>query len=72
MKETTKGENGSLKGCCLYYDGQFNDSRMAVALAMTAASAGAVVVNHCQVRASNAKRNSAPTRIDAAGDVAAL
>lgn len=33
----------------MYYDGQFNDSRMAVALAITASSMGAIVVNHCQV-----------------------
>jgi glycerol-3-phosphate dehydrogenase len=29
------GENGTLRGACVYYDGQFNDSRMAVALALS-------------------------------------
>ena len=30
----------------VYYDGQFDDARLAVALACTAAMAGAAVVNH--------------------------
>ncbi len=38
-----------LKGGVLYYDGQFNDSRMAVALAMTAQEAGVAIVNHARV-----------------------
>jgi len=42
----TKG----LKAGVSYYDGQFNDARMAVALALTAASHGAVVVNHVGVK----------------------
>ena len=33
----------------IYYDGQFNDARMAVSLARTAASHGAVCVNHVEV-----------------------
>lgn len=60
------GEHGRLKGCCLYYDGQFNDSRMAVALAMSAAAAGAVTVNHCQATALLFERRS-----DASSDVVA-
>ena len=35
-----------LDGGVLYYDGQFDDARLAVALARTAASLGAVVLNH--------------------------
>lgn len=35
-----------LKAGVLYYDGQFNDSRMAVSIAMTAAQYGAVIANH--------------------------
>ncbi len=35
-----------LKGGIRYYDGQFNDSRMALALALTAAEQGALVANH--------------------------
>jgi glycerol-3-phosphate dehydrogenase len=38
-----------LKAGVLYYDGQFNDARMAVALAMTANEYGAVVANHVEV-----------------------
>uniref|UniRef100_UPI003D819272 glycerol-3-phosphate dehydrogenase/oxidase n=1 Tax=Trichloromonas sp. TaxID=3069249 RepID=UPI003D819272 len=40
-----------LKAGILYYDGQFNDARMAVALAMTAGDHGAVVANHVEVTA---------------------
>lgn len=40
-----------LKGGVLYYDGQFNDARMAVALAMTAQEHGTVVANHVEVTA---------------------
>lgn len=41
----TKG----LKGGILYYDGQFDDSRMALALAQTCADYGGNVVNYCRV-----------------------
>ncbi len=37
-----------LKAGVLYYDGQFNDARMAVTLAMTAQDHGAVPVNHLE------------------------
>lgn len=33
----------------VYYDGQFNDARLAVTLALTAALAGATVLNHAEV-----------------------
>lgn len=39
-----------LKAGVSYYDGQFNDARMAVSLALTAAEQGAVVANHVRVR----------------------
>lgn len=38
-----------LKAGVLYYDGQFNDARMAVCLALTAREQGAVVANHVGV-----------------------
>jgi glycerol-3-phosphate dehydrogenase len=38
-----------LSGGVKYWDGQFDDARLAVALARTAASKGAVVLNHCLV-----------------------
>jgi glycerol-3-phosphate dehydrogenase len=40
-----------LVGSVQYWDGQFDDARLAVALARTAAVHGAVVVNHCPVHA---------------------
>ncbi|KAI7863118.1 FAD dependent oxidoreductase-domain-containing protein [Spinellus fusiger] len=38
-----------LVGALVYYDGQHNDARMNVALALTAAYHGATVANHCEV-----------------------
>lgn len=38
-----------LRGAVLYYDGQFDDARFNVSLALTAAALGAVVVNHAGV-----------------------
>jgi glycerol-3-phosphate dehydrogenase len=38
-----------LSGGVKYWDGQFDDARLAIALARTAASKGAVVLNHCPV-----------------------
>lgn len=52
-KETLKRfptiKSRGLKAGILYYDGQFNDARMAVALARTAEQYGAVVGNHIEV-----------------------
>ncbi|KAL0403506.1 UNVERIFIED_CONTAM: Glycerol-3-phosphate dehydrogenase SDP6, mitochondrial [Sesamum radiatum] len=44
-----KGKDRSLKGTVVYYDGQMNDSRLNVALACTAALAGAAVLNHAEI-----------------------
>ncbi|GBF94204.1 glycerol-3-phosphate dehydrogenase mitochondrial-like [Raphidocelis subcapitata] len=41
----------SLKGTIRYYDGQFDDARLNVALACTAAAAGAAVANHAEAAA---------------------
>ena len=38
-----------LKGAVLYYDGQFDDARMNISLAVTAASLGAAVANHTEI-----------------------
>lgn len=38
-----------LKGGVRYWDGQFNDARLALALARTAALEGALLVNYCEV-----------------------
>ena len=39
----------NLKGTIVYYDGQMNDSRMNVSLALTAATKGAAIANHVEV-----------------------
>ncbi|XP_010554549.1 PREDICTED: glycerol-3-phosphate dehydrogenase SDP6, mitochondrial-like [Tarenaya hassleriana] len=44
-----KGDDKTLKGTVVYYDGQMNDSRVNVGLACTAALAGAAVLNHAEV-----------------------
>lgn len=38
-----------LKGGVVYYDGQHNDSRMCLGIALTAAAKGAVIANHVEV-----------------------
>ncbi len=38
-----------LKGGVLYHDGQFDDARLAIHLAMTAADHGATLINYCSV-----------------------
>ncbi|KAK2708708.1 glycerol-3-phosphate dehydrogenase, mitochondrial-like [Artemia franciscana] len=38
-----------LCGAIVYYDGQHNDARMNISIAMTAARLGATVANHCRV-----------------------
>lgn len=48
QKRTDDGEK-TMKGSIVYYDGQFDDARLNVALACTAAHAGATVVNHTRV-----------------------
>ena len=40
-----------LKGGVLYWDGQFDDARLAIALARTAAQRGALLINYCAVTA---------------------
>nr|KAJ3422537.1 mitochondrial glycerol-3-phosphate dehydrogenase [Polyrhizophydium stewartii] len=42
-------QKDKLKGAIVYYDGAHNDSRMNVAIALTAISHGAVVANHVEV-----------------------
>ena len=41
------GPGGRLKGGVKYWDGQFDDARLALALARTAADKGALLVNYC-------------------------
>ncbi len=42
-----EGPGGQLKGGVKYWDGQFDDARLALALARTAAAKGALLVNYC-------------------------
>lgn len=49
LKELPGIQAGDLRGSVVYHDGQFEDSRFALALARTAANHGAVVVNHARV-----------------------
>lgn len=42
-------EPEGLRGGVIYYDGQFDDSRLAICLAQTAADQGAVVLNYAKV-----------------------
>jgi len=53
-----------LAGAVVYYDGQHNDTRMNVALALTAVHHGAVVANHTSVTAIHKKEvNGKPDQI---------
>lgn len=40
-------ETSGLRGGVLYYDGQFDDARLAIDLAQTAAEKGAILANYC-------------------------
>ena len=42
-------KSDALKGAIVYYDGQHNDARMNVAIALTAARYGCTVANHVAV-----------------------
>ena len=44
-------EPEELRGGVVYYDGQFDDSRLLIHLAMTAADQGATVINYCPATA---------------------
>jgi glycerol-3-phosphate dehydrogenase len=41
------GPGGQLKGGVKYWDGQFDDARLALALARTASAKGALLINYC-------------------------
>lgn len=43
------GKEGQLQGGWVYYDGQQDDARMALLIALTAAEHGALVLNYCEV-----------------------
>ncbi|MEP7317387.1 MAG: glycerol-3-phosphate dehydrogenase/oxidase [Panacibacter sp.] len=43
--------SNKLKGGILYYDGQFDDTRLAIELAITASLHGATIINYCKATA---------------------
>jgi glycerol-3-phosphate dehydrogenase len=49
LEEAPTLEAEGLRGGVLYHDGQFDDARLAINLAQTAASEGAVLLNYCRV-----------------------
>ena len=49
LKYLPTARTQGLKGGVRYWDGQFNDARLALALARTAALEGALLVNYCEV-----------------------
>jgi glycerol-3-phosphate dehydrogenase len=46
-----------LRGGVVYHDGQFDDARLAIHLAMTAADQGATIINYCKVTGLIKKNN---------------
>lgn len=57
-------QTDDLLGGVEYYDGQFDDSRLAITMAQTAADYGAILVNHCPVTALQ-KDNGMVTGVEA-------
>ena len=47
LRDLPTARQGGLKGGVKYWDGQFDDARLALALARSAARAGALLVNYC-------------------------
>jgi len=51
LQEIPEIRKEGLKGGVLYYDGKFDDARLAIAIAQTAAAKGAVLMNYAKVTA---------------------
>ncbi|MET4577928.1 glycerol-3-phosphate dehydrogenase/oxidase [Ottowia thiooxydans] len=49
MRDLPTVQSDKLKGGVKYWDGQFDDARLALALARTAAKRGALIINYCSV-----------------------
>jgi glycerol-3-phosphate dehydrogenase len=64
-------EPEGLDGGVVYHDGQFDDARLAIHLAMTAAEHGAVLANHCRcvglIKAADGQINGARLRDEESG-----
>lgn len=54
-----------LKGGVLYYDGQFDDARLAINLAQTGAAHGAVLINYMQVTGLTKNRDGKVSGVEA-------
>lgn len=50
LKALPQANPGPLQGGVKYWDGQFNDARLAVTLAKSAALAGALLINYCEAK----------------------
>lgn len=50
LKKIPNLESKGLRGGVIYYDGQFDDSRLAITLARTASDLGGVILNYMQVQ----------------------
>ncbi|KAF9565110.1 DAO-domain-containing protein [Agrocybe pediades] len=65
-------KSDGLVGALVYYDGQHNDSRMNMALIMTAVRSGATVANYCEVtqlhKDTNGKLNGAKVKDTLTGE----
>ncbi|KXH64115.1 FAD dependent oxidoreductase [Colletotrichum salicis] len=64
MEAFPKLRKDNMVGALVYYDGQHNDSRMNVSLALTAAFYGATVLNHVEV--TSLEKNSSTGKITGA------
>ncbi len=51
LKEIPTIEKNGLRGAIMYYDGQFDDARLAITLAHTASSLGATLINYMPMTA---------------------
>jgi glycerol-3-phosphate dehydrogenase len=53
-----------LRGGIIYYDGQFDDARLAVNLACTAAQQGAVLINYCEAQSLLKKKIKSTDKLE--------
>jgi len=57
IRQLPTAQARGLRGGVQYWDGQFNDARMALAIGQTAARQGALLVNHCEVTGVRHEQN---------------
>jgi len=49
--------DGSIKYCCVFYEGCHDDARTNLAIAQTAAREGAMMLNYCEVMSFLKEKN---------------